>query len=299
MNEEQKPGIEKDEEICSQGEPHLSRPRNTYTDASWMSKMFFAWPQKLLENGMRSTIEEWDLPSLMDEETSARNREIFESIWKDEIDRVEAIKARLPLHSKNRQTLRPSLRRAVIKEFFRSTWIVQPLMCAASAARIVMAVALGNLIQSFIDKSKEGYFWAGVLVFCNTVVLFEHHHVFFITWRKGMQFRIAAIASIFAKSLRMNSIGSSNSISSGQVMNLVSNDVERFLLATLFSSYIIWAPLQTIAILIVGMYLFGPAFAVGVALLVFVFIPLQYYFTRRYTFLRSKVMQCLPFLNLF
>ena len=202
MNEEQKPGIEKDNEISSQGEPHLSRPRNTYTDASWMSKMFFAWPQKLLEEGMLNTIEDWDLPSLMDEETSARNREIFESIWKDEIDRVEAIKAKLPLHSKNRQTLRPSLRRAVIKEFFRSTWIVQPLMCAASAARIVMAVALGNLIQSFIDKSKEGYFWAGVLVFCNTVVLFEHHHVFFITWRKGMQYRIAAIASIFAKSLR-------------------------------------------------------------------------------------------------
>ena len=75
-------------------------------------------------------------------------------------------------------------------------------MMASSTARIAMSLALGFLIQSFIDRSKEGYIWAAVVVLCNAVVLFEHHHVFFITWRQGMQYRIGAVASVFSKSLR-------------------------------------------------------------------------------------------------
>ena len=58
-------------------------------------------------------------------------------------------------------------------------------MMASAAARVAMAVALGNLIQSFENGNYESYMWAVILVGCNVVVLFEHHHVFFITWRKG------------------------------------------------------------------------------------------------------------------
>ena len=141
----------------------------------------------------------------MTAEESKHNRKIFEQIWNDELDRVNRLKSQLPLDSKKRESLRPSLQRALIVDFFRTTWIVQPLMFASSSARIIMSVALGFLIQSFIDKSGDGYWWAGVLIFCNAVVLFEHHHVFFITWRKGMQLRIGAVASIFAKSLRLKS----------------------------------------------------------------------------------------------
>jgi len=225
----------------------------------------------------------------MTAEQSKHNRERFEQIWKNETDRVERLKSQLPLDSKKRALLRPSLQRALIIDFFRTTWIVQPYMFASSAARITMSVALGFLIQSFIDKTGDGYWWAGVLIFCNAVVLFEHHHVFFITWRKGMQLRIGAVASIFGKSLRLNSVGGGEATSTGQIMNLVSNDVERFMLTTLFISYMIWAPIQAIAILIIGLYLIGPAFAIGIGLLIFVFIPLQLYLSKRFASLRSKV----------
>ena len=104
-----------------------------------------------------------------------------------------------------------------------------------------------------------------------------------------MQIRIGAVASIFAKSLRLNSVGGGEVASTGQILNLVSNDVERFMMTTLFISYVIWAPLQAIAILIIGIYLIGPAFAVGIGLLLFVFIPLQLYLSKRFASLRSKV----------
>jgi len=88
---------------------------------------------------------------------------------------------------------------------------------------------------------------------------------------------------------RLPSVGGRDSIPTGQIMNLVSNDVERFMMVTLFASYVIWAPLQSIAILIIGLYLIGPAFAVGIGLLLFVFIPLQGYLSKKFAALRSKV----------
>jgi hypothetical protein len=181
---------------------HITRPSNTYEGSSFLSKMFFIWPEKLLKEGVVKTIEEKDLPNVMQQEESRHNREAFEKIWRDEVDRVEALKKKYPEGSTKRASLRPSLQRAMLIDFLKRTWIVQPCMMASSTARIAMSLALGFLIQSFIDRSKEGYIWAAVVVLCNAVVLFEHHHVFFITWRQGMQYRIGAVASVFSKSLR-------------------------------------------------------------------------------------------------
>ena len=72
-------------------------------------------------------------------------------------------------------------------------------------------------------------------------------------------------------------------------MNLASNDVERFLLAALFCSHLVWAPLQSLAILYVGWTLLGPAFAAGYSLLFIGFIPLQMYLSRRFIHFRSKI----------
>ena len=121
------------------------------------------------------------------------------------------------------------------------------------------------------------------------VILMEHHHIFFMTWRKGMQMRISCVSSIYAKSLRLSSTHQDTSASTGQIMNLVSNDVDRFLLAALFCSYIFWSPVQSIAILAVGWTSIGPAFAAGFALLVFGFVPLQYYLGTKFAEFRSAI----------
>jgi len=267
------------------------RQANPYKTASFLSKLLFKWPYKLMKVGMERPIEESDLPNIMQQDSSSHNLQTFEKLWQDEIRRVETLRQKLPNNSPKRNKINPNLHRALAIDFLKSTWIIQPMMFASSTARIVMSVALGNLTQSFIDKSKEGYMWAGILIACNLIVLLEHHHVFYITWKKGMNLRISSVAAIFSKSLRLKSVGggSNSSISSGQIMNLVSNDVEMFMLTTLFISYILWAPLQVVAITILGLYLIGPAFAYGIAILVVFFVPLQFYYSKRFAILRSKV----------
>ena len=118
-----------------------------------------------------------------------------------------------------------------------------------------------------------------------------------------MQYRISAIAAIYDKSLRLKSTSSieetsneqkgkkpsKTSATSGKVVNIATNDVERFLLATLFASHIFWAPIQSVAILVVGWLVIGWAFAAGFGLLIFFFVPMQFYLSKKFAMLRGKI----------
>eukprot|EP00538_Stauroneis_constricta_P012629 CAMPEP_0119552576 /NCGR_PEP_ID=MMETSP1352-20130426/5521_1 /TAXON_ID=265584 /ORGANISM="Stauroneis constricta, Strain CCMP1120" /LENGTH=1426 /DNA_ID=CAMNT_0007598827 /DNA_START=60 /DNA_END=4340 /DNA_ORIENTATION=+ len=250
------------------------RPENLMTNASILSRLVFRWPFPLLKLGLERPLEETDLPEIQPIDTSSRNVNYIDALWKKE---------------RERNPDKPSLHRALLVDYLRDIWYVQPAVALAHTAKIMQALALGYLIQSFETDNGEGYQWAAVLVACGIVILFEHHHVFFITWRKGMQARIACVASIYAKSLRLSSTHQDASSSTGTVMNLASNDVERFLMCALFMNYVFWSPIQAVAILVVGVWTLGPAFAAGFALLVFIFVPLQFYLSQRFAYFRSTI----------
>jgi ATP-binding cassette subfamily C (CFTR/MRP) protein 4 len=168
-------------------------------------------------------------------------------------------------------------------------------MLIGAIARIGQAVVVGELIQYFsshatsnTSSSKEGFIWAAILVLCGLVTVFEHHHVFFITWRKGLQLKVAMVAAIYAKATRLGAMGSSSSVSSGQVVNLAGNDADRFLMACLFGPYLWWGPAYTVGVLVAGIMIIGPSFLAGFSLLL-IFVPLQFYLSYRFATLRSKV----------
>ena len=252
------------------------RPENPYTKASFFSKLIFKWPYPLLKLGMQRPLEEADLADVTEIDTSVYNLEYFLRVWENE---------------RQRNPKRPSLHRALLVDYIRSIWYIQPMLLISSTARVLQAVVLGLLIDSFAGENDNGYLWASMLVACGMVILIEHHHVFWFTWRKGMQLRVSAVAAIYEKSLRLSSTHQDTSASYGRIMNLASNDVERFLMASLFISYIFWAPVESIGILVVGYFLLGPAFIAGFGLLVAVLVPLQFYFSGKFAYYRSKIAQ--------
>ena len=92
--------------------------------------------------------------------------------------------------------------------------------------------------------------------------------------RCGFQMRQQAIAAIYAKVLRLNS-ASIAAVSTGHVVNLVSNDVRRFDDAMPFWVFLWAGPLElTIVMVTVGSVLGFPAALAGVSGLVLV-IPIQ------------------------
>ena len=225
--------------------------------------------------------------------------------------------------STRKRRKRPNLRYAMAKDYFVSLWYIQPMMGIGATAKVVQAYTLGQLIDYFArtdgsstssSTNSDGYRYASIIVLCGIIILLEHHHLFFYTWKKGMQLRISCIAAIYQKCTTLSSLpqppplSSSSSSSSklpttttttkslssasyGQVMNLVSNDVERFLLAALFVNYIFWGPITGIAIVMVGYYLLGYSFVIGFVILLVFFIPLQIYFSRRFAHYRNRIAQ--------
>lgn len=103
-----------------------------------------------------------------------------------------------------------------------------------------------------------------------------------------MQLRIGCVAAIYAKSLKLVSIGGTKTSSAGEMSNLASNDVERFLYASLFISYLFWAPLEAVVVLFVGIDRLGPAFAAGYVVL-FTFVPMQFFLGKRFAKFRSQI----------
>jgi len=271
------------------------RPANAMASAPWWSRSVFYWPYPLLKLGMERPLVDADVPDILPVDTSRYNREYLSKLWDRELERCSRKnKSRFgdtnpDADSESSNYERPSLHRAILRDFFRSIWYIQPVIGIGSTAKIVQAIYLGSLIESFESGAENGYTYAAVIVFCGIIILFEHHHVFFCTWRKGLQLRASCVATIYDKCLKLSSTHQETHASSGAIMNLASNDVERFLLASLFISYLIWSPLQAIAILIVGWFKMGPAFVVGFCLLLFGFVPFQFYLSNKFAFLRSKI----------
>jgi ATP-binding cassette subfamily C (CFTR/MRP) protein 4 len=255
------------------------RSPNPLQSASFVSKLFFSWPYPLLQLGMKRPLEDADLSEIMEVDSSAFNGAYFQRMWQREKE------------VSNTSSTIARLHHAFFWDFLRTLWYVQPFMALGCAARVVQAVALGFFIDSLEDNTRDndtqviGY--AALILACGCIVLMEHHHVFFWNWRRGMQYRLSAVAAIYEKSLRLPSLSSSESKVS--ILNLASNDVDRFLLASLFAGHLFWAPLQSLAILATGVALMGASFLAGFVLLLVVFVPLQFYLSRRFASLRQHI----------
>jgi len=93
---------------------------------------------------------------------------------------------------------------------------------------------MGLLVRSLgqYDASDESaawtiYFYAGGLVASSLAITLLFHPYCFITSRIGMEMRIACCHLIYSKSLRLSRSAFSKT-TIGQIVNLLSNDVNRF-----------------------------------------------------------------------
>ena len=246
-------------------------------DASIPQKIFFGWAWPLLKLGSQRPLQEVDLPDVHPKDSSRYNREYIDKIW---------------TRAKNSDS---QLGYALLKDYYATTRVPQCILFLNSAAKIGQAIALGLLMEQFSQDTSSssspqtGYFWCAVMVGCGLIAFPTKQRLYFEMYRKGMQVRAGLVALLYDKSIRLAS-SSSFKMSSGKLTNLASNDVERFLLASIPSLNLVLGPIEAIVILVVGICTMGPVFAVGHGL-VLLLVPLQVYLGRRFVRFRSEVAQ--------
>lgn len=164
------------------------------------------------------------------------------------------------------------------------------LLVMECGIRIAQPVFLGKLVEFYSPgntmKPQEAYMYAAAVVACSALNVFVVHPYMMAILHMGMKFRVACCSLIYRKSLRLSKTALGET-TVGQVVNLLSNDVNRFDVAIIFLHYLWIGPLATVIITYFMWVEISWAAVVGVGFML-AFIPLQAYLGKRTSVLRLK-----------
>ncbi|XP_015762179.1 PREDICTED: multidrug resistance-associated protein 4-like [Acropora digitifera] len=202
---------------------------NPVLNANILSKITIWWMNKIFVTGNKRPLEEEDLFPLLEEDKSSVLTENLQREWQKELD-------------KRHQGKRPRFWKALMRvcPWYEYLSIVA-LVLTDMANRMTLPVLLGFLISYLMGIRQLDVSFKYILptFICITSLgrNIAQHHYQNRSALLGMRFRAAATGLLYRKVLRMSQSKLAK-ITSGHVINLVSNDIQRLDLATqnLFAS---------------------------------------------------------------
>ncbi|XP_053601473.1 ATP-binding cassette sub-family C member 4-like [Plodia interpunctella] len=245
-----------------------------------ISRFFFCWTFPLFYNGNRRDLEEYDL---------VRPRKIYDS--KSVGDKLEQnwLHEEAAARAAGRP---PSFIRVLTRTFFWSFIPGGIMQFIYTALRTGTPLLFGQLLQhwspdSSMDQQTAMYYALGMIL-SNWMAAFFNHHGGLYCQQFGMKLRIATSTLMFRKIMRMNN-ASLGETAAGKVVNLLSNDLQRFDLAFLFLHYVWIIPLQLAAVCWLGYEQAGYAALIGLAALILIALPIQGFLSRTIGSTRFKI----------
>ncbi|KAJ3104965.1 hypothetical protein HDU97_008713 [Phlyctochytrium planicorne] len=234
-------------------------------DASFLSKWSYWYVNALIKRGSSRLLTEEDYPlnNDIDDATDLSSRLL--SLWKQ--------------HAETNPN--PSLVLVTLKMFWwpivgSGIWfLVEEMMKLGSS------IILGELLKWFGKEDwgmAEGLQFAALLSLITLVIAIVHHINFWIAMRMGIQLRVAYIAAIYRKCL---SLSVSHTSSTGFIVNMVANDVQRFEELMPFLHFIWIAPFQLCLVAALMYIQIGAATFIAIGAL-FILIPCQGLIARQF-----------------
>ncbi|GAB5362447.1 hypothetical protein AAMO2058_000797700 [Amorphochlora amoebiformis] len=258
----------------------MARP--TWDPYGWFgtSLLTYNFVTPLIERGNSKALEQEDLPQVLEEDSAEEMDRRLTKAW-------EAQKARKD------GSVRLWWAMIVAQDFWYIIFLI-----ISGVGKVSAAVSLGFVVDFFVDSNnrikqgmdpewQSGCLRALLLIACISVGALGQHVYFFYAWRRGMNMRTSVMSLIFNHILttRVCSLGR-NTV--GHVVNLASNDVQRFAQATMFFPYLVYAPVISMVVIVILWFELGYGALAGFGVLVCVFLPLQFLFSQRYAALRLK-----------
>ncbi|XP_039693691.1 ATP-binding cassette sub-family C member 4 isoform X3 [Pteropus medius] len=254
---------------------------NPLQSANLCSRVFFWWLNPLFKIGHKRRLEEDDMYSVLPEDRSKYLGEELQGFWDKEVLRAE------------RDSRKPSLTKAIIKCYWKSYLVLGIFTLIEEALRVVQPIFLGKIIRYFENYDPtnsvtlhEAYAYVTVLSVCTLILATLHHLYFYHVQCAGMRLRVAMCHMIYRKALRLSNAAMSKT-TTGQIVNLLSNDVNKFDQVTIFLHFLWAGPLQAIAVTALLWMEIGISCLAGLAVLI-ILLPLQSCIGKLFSSLRSK-----------
>ncbi|XP_037952862.1 probable multidrug resistance-associated protein lethal(2)03659 [Teleopsis dalmanni] len=255
-------------------------PENPRERANPLSTLMFCFTMPTFFKGRKKTLDQNDLYRALQEHRSDFLGDKLCKAWEEEISTKE---------SKHKK---PSLIKATLRVFgWRFALMGCILFLLEVGLRITQPLFLGGLV-SFYANSEENkdvttaYLYALGVILCSGVnVLLMHPYMLGIL-HVGMKIRIAMCSMIYRKALRLSKTALGDT-TSGQVVNLISNDVGRLDLSVIHMHYLWLGPLEIIIVTYLMSREIGVSALFGVAFML-LFLPLQAYLGKKTSVLRLR-----------
>ncbi|XP_011211265.2 probable multidrug resistance-associated protein lethal(2)03659 isoform X1 [Bactrocera dorsalis] len=255
-------------------------PENPRVRANPLSALLLCFTIPIFFKGRKKTLDERDLYKALDEHKSETLGIKLNAAWEAEIE-----KKRL----KNKE---PNLLLAVIRVFGLQFLALGFLLFSLEIGlRVTQPLFLGGLVNYYANPTNKddkytAYIYAMGVILCNVInVLFRHPYMLGIQ-HIGMKVRLAMCNLIYRKALRLNRTALGGT-TTGQVVNLISNDVGR-LDTSIMHIHVLWVgPIEIIVVAVLMYREIGIASLFGVAAML-LFIPLQAFLGKMTSKLRLR-----------
>ncbi|XP_011705629.1 PREDICTED: multidrug resistance-associated protein 4-like [Wasmannia auropunctata] len=260
-------------------------PRET---ANIFSVLFFWWMRELFITGSKRDLDISDIYRPIKANESEKLTDYLEKYWNRELDKLKYIVCKDGQKVSLKKDARPKLYKAIFKAFWLPYFILGIFAFIevyrysekrCGVIRVIMPILQGLIIDYFTRDSTSKYkikmnevlIYVVLMVVCSVISVMLMHHMIMLSMQISMRIRIACSSLLYRKILRLNT-ASMNQIGTGQIMNILSNDVARFDTLTMFLNYIWVMPIQMAIIGFIMWQQIGVLVLVGIGLLLFVAI---------------------------
>ncbi|KAB0345156.1 hypothetical protein FD754_022082 [Muntiacus muntjak] len=239
------------------------------------------WLNPLFKIGHRWKLEPDDMYSVLPEDRSQSLGEELQGYWDQEVKRAQ------------KDAQEPSLMKAIVKGYWKSYLIWGMFTFLEEGTRVVQPIFLGKMI-SYVENYDpndsatlhKAYGYGAGLSTCVLMWAILHHLYFYYIQRVRMRLRVAACHMIYHKALCLSS-SATGKTTTGQIVNLLSNNVNRFDQVAMFLHYPWVGPLQAIAVTNLLWMEIGISCLTGMAVLI-ILLLLQSCFGKFFSSLLSK-----------
>ncbi|XP_030761803.1 multidrug resistance-associated protein 1 isoform X2 [Sitophilus oryzae] len=268
--------------------------------ASFLSRMVFAWFDRMTWRGFRKPLEAKDLWDMKPEDSAAEIVPVFEKHWKHTVLKSEGGTTHARAQFKGdsghiefvpAKRKEASILPALLKSFGPMFLFGAVLKLVQDLLTFVSPQILGLIIK-FV-KAPD-YFWHGplyaILLFVTatiqTVFLAQYFNRMFVV---GMRIRTALVSTIYRKSLKISNKARKER-TAGEIVNLMAVDAQKFMDLTAYLNMIWSAPLQ----ICLSMYFLwkelGPSVLAGLAVMI-ILIPVNGFIANKSKILQIKQMK--------
>ncbi|XP_047097620.1 ATP-binding cassette sub-family C member 5-like isoform X4 [Schistocerca piceifrons] len=245
--------------------------------AGLFSYIYYSWVSPYMYHAHKKGFTLEDLPQGSHLESCDLNSQRLQLIWQDEVAQVGLNDASLS---------------RVVRKFIQTRMIVSCMLYAASLVMgfVSPTIFMRNLLQ-YAEGSEEsvwsGIKWAAFLTLAEffRILLFSWHWA--VSYRTGIRLRAACLALLYRKLFRLNNLGDS---STGQLINIFSNDGQKIMDMALFVPMIIGGPIVIICGVSYILWLLGPWAVLGMTSFL-LFYPLQYAISRMTAYFRGRAVK--------